>query len=120
MKRKRSQDTPPGDDDHRWIRLLKLQPGRLHDDVSCKIFKVSLASAPPYAALSYCWGSNVRSKTMRLNGEAFAVTENLWAALRRIRHGKKSRTVWVDALCISQTNDREKSIHVSMMGDIYA
>ena len=43
---------------------------------------------------------------------------NLAQALRRLRHCDDDRILWVDALCISQTDLGEKSQQVQMIGDI--
>lgn len=48
----------------------------------------------------------------------FHATINLWYALRRLRK-KSPRTLWVDAICINQQDDVEKSFHVAMMKDIF-
>lgn len=37
-----------------------------------------------------------------------------------LRHDSQSRSLWVDAVCINQTDDPEKSEQVKRMGEIYA
>jgi hypothetical protein len=48
------------------------------------------------------------------------VTPNLGAALQRLRHRFRRRTVWIDALCINQNDLEERAQQVSFMKDIYA
>jgi hypothetical protein len=48
-----------------------------------------------------------------------AVKPNLHAALRVFRHETESRRLWIDAICIDQENDEEKSIQVGLMRRIY-
>lgn len=49
------------------------------------------------------------------------VTENVFRALKRLRNGKgRQRLLWIDAVCINQNDQVEKSIQVSMMEDIFA
>ena len=48
------------------------------------------------------------------------ITQNLFVALRRLRHLEKSRTLWIDALCINQEDTKEKEVQVAMMGQIYS
>lgn len=55
-----------------------------------------------------------------LDGKKFAVTENLFEALTRLRDVKKVRTLWVDAVCINQKDNTEKTVQVMMMGKIYS
>ena len=45
---------------------------------------------------------------------------NLQLALRRLRLLRRTRTIWIDAVCIDQYNLEEKSSQVSFMRDIYA
>ena len=47
------------------------------------------------------------------------VTENIYHSLVWTRFLKQPRLVWVDALCIRQNNNTEKSTQVARMGSIY-
>ena len=51
---------------------------------------------------------------------ALAIAYNLEVALRHLRptHGAPRR-LWIDAVCIDQVNDAEKSTQVSTMGDVF-
>jgi hypothetical protein len=69
---------------------------------------VSLINTEPYNALSYCWGLETRSKSIRLylhrdaTAEKFGITENLHSALLALWNRKGEREtlrIWVDALC---------------------
>lgn len=48
------------------------------------------------------------------------ITRNLDTALRRLRRQECTRRLWVDALCINQSDDKERAHQVSMMDQIYA
>jgi hypothetical protein len=48
-----------------------------------------------------------------------SVTVNLWKALSDLRLRNKIRILWADALCINQSDEKEKSAQVQMMGEIY-
>jgi len=54
-----------------------------------------------------------------LQNEPYQVTVNLEAALRRLRKRNQSVVFWIDAICIDQTNEREKSVQIQLMDDIY-
>lgn len=58
---------------------------------------------------------------MQLGSSArmFSATENLIVALRHLRYPDRTRALWIDALCINQKDEREKSLQVGMMGSIY-
>lgn len=74
-----------------------------------------------YAALSYVWGSRSEHRTITIDGKSgIIVTNNLFAALKRLRQKTESRTLWIDSLCIDQTDIKERSWQVQMMGRIYS
>ena len=62
-----------------------------------------------------------------LDGQQFNITQNLHDALRRLTngHGGKQRLVakrdflWVDAICIDQSNITERSQQVPLMRKLY-
>lgn len=47
------------------------------------------------------------------------MTRNLQEALFHLRHAKSTRRLWVDAICINQTNDIEKPKQIRLMDRIY-
>ena len=76
-----------------------------------------------YIALSYVWGDTHTKQEIFVNGISMQVTHNLEAALRRLRDCcriKQGFKVWVDAICINQSNIVERSEQVGKMRDIYA
>jgi hypothetical protein len=77
---------------------------------------------PKYEALSYCWGSDELYKTIEINGQQIPVRRNLWGALKHLRHRlpRMKRTLWIDALCINQTDIMERNAQVSIMGSIFS
>jgi hypothetical protein len=50
----------------------------------------------------------------------FPVTRNLEEALRLLRLESRNRTFWIDAICINQKDDVERSAQVAMMRSIYS
>jgi hypothetical protein len=72
-----------------------------------------------YEAVSYTWGDATKCRTIECNGKSFGVSQNLFDALINMRLSDKSRTIWIDALCINQEKDAEKSEQVQYMYMIY-
>ncbi|KAI1053270.1 hypothetical protein LB506_012304 [Fusarium annulatum] len=110
----------PLDTDRREIRLASIVPGRWSEDVYCNLEVVSLDDTPTYEALSYTWGDPLDETSILLNGVTFLVTKNLHCALRRLRHSDEARHIWIDALCINQSNKPEKTRQIELMKDIYS
>lgn len=103
------------------IRLLLLQPaGSLPDEVACNITHAWLTNSPCYETISYVWGEPIFPQRIILEGRPFHITTNLSLALRHLRHVDRPRTLWIDAVCIDQSNNMERGQQVTFMGDIYA
>ena len=107
------------------IRIINLSPGNFEDEIYCTAQTISLDTLSEnlekiYEALSYTWGTSEKRKTIYLNGKPLKVTLNLYVALQYLRYPSKSRCLWVDAVCINQSNIRERNHQVQRMRDIYA
>ena len=102
------------------IRLLEIHSGALDAPILCSLFHIEIGPSVNYEALSYTWGSPEQAHGIICDGVSFNVTENLYAALRRIRHLETTRTIWIDQICIDQSNILERNSQVAFMGTIYA
>lgn len=102
------------------MRLLEICPGEYPEPVSCSLLRVD-ASGPniSYVALSYCWGDGKEVERVQIDGQQFAISAHLYQGLRRMRSSRASQYIWVDAICINQADDDEKSQQVQQMGAIY-
>lgn len=72
-----------------------------------------------YIALSYCWGNKEDTARIKLNGRVLDVQENLVNALSVLQRERPDEKLWIDALCINQEDETEKSREVARMKDIY-
>ena len=86
--------------------------------VCCTIEHVSLSQSPSYKCLSYCWGDLDDTRSIHLNGVEVHVTKSLESTLRELGR-RESVCLWVDALCINQSDLDERGRQVLRMGDIY-
>lgn len=128
------------------IRLLHLQPANdLEEPLSGILEHVSIDDHPAYEALSYAWSGvhinkqeddnelleliyddehhfgteHMQPGQISIDGVPLSTTWNLRDALRRLRGDSQPRALWIDAVCINQDDDDEKSIQVAMMAKIY-
>jgi hypothetical protein len=109
------------DGDERWVRILRLRPGIFGAAIHCDLTLEEVGKTEPFDALSYCCGPQILSRAITVNGRAgFCITENLWNALQRIRRPDVDRRLWVDAVCIDQENDREKSSQIRHLHVVYS
>ncbi|GKU09362.1 unnamed protein product [Fusarium langsethiae] len=108
------------------IRLLTLHPATDQQDQICctlshKELNPSDGSAfPVYEALSYVWGKPDFSELILLNDQDFFITPSLKYALSCLRSKTQPRVLWVDAVCINQSDIPERSQQVALMRDIYS
>ncbi|CAD0094765.1 unnamed protein product [Aureobasidium vineae] len=118
----------------RAFRLFILYPGSPNselegDIVTCRLKKPTTSSvvidaADPgdYEALSYTWGSVTDDDpVVNIHDRGtVSITNNLASALRALRAPRfKKRKLWIDALCIDQKNQEEKSLQISHMSIIF-
>ncbi|RFU26865.1 hypothetical protein B7463_g9465, partial [Scytalidium lignicola] len=101
------------------IRVIVIPPAEWVSELRCRLFHVSLDHNPSYEALSYTWGDQTSKHIITLDGAEIEISRALTVALRGIQYPNRPRTVWIDALCINQANDEEKSIQVQMMRRVY-
>ncbi|APA09178.1 hypothetical protein sscle_04g039480 [Sclerotinia sclerotiorum 1980 UF-70] len=107
------------------IRLLVLQPSvDITTNIHCTLVTTTLTKCENdiisgYTALSYVWGDARVTKSIYIDNKTFEVTANLDSALRHLRDSSRGQLLWVDAICIDQTNDNEKSKQVVQIGRVY-
>ncbi|KAH7381259.1 heterokaryon incompatibility protein-domain-containing protein [Phaeosphaeria sp. MPI-PUGE-AT-0046c] len=107
----------------REIRLISLCPSAdLQRQLECYCSVYKLDESPEFEALSYVWGAPDPSTdvVILINGESVSIGAALPNALLRLRRINEPRVLWADALCIDQSNTKEKSQQVPMMGGIYS
>jgi hypothetical protein len=113
--------TAPLDLKCREIRLVKIFRKEESDVIKCDFQCFPLeGDRPEFIALSYTWGKDVPYKNIEINGSHLPVRENLWRFLRRAQQANDFGFFWIDAICIDQSNSRERNHQVDMMRDIYS
>ncbi|EWG55806.1 hypothetical protein FVEG_13753 [Fusarium verticillioides 7600] len=106
------------------LRLLLVKPGDT-DSISVELRTVKSRTSQRFWALSYVWGARENPATIVLNDQPFSITRNLYNALYQYRrhvfndYGSDKVMIWVDAICINQNDQVEKSIQVPRMSEIY-
>ncbi|KAK5675619.1 hypothetical protein LTS10_011719 [Elasticomyces elasticus] len=107
------------------IRVLNIHHASDEDDpIHCSLHITDLEAPCRYEALSYSWsyrddGMITFDRTITCDGEVISVTQSAEEAIRRFRLPDQTRTLWVDAICIRQQDDVERSQQVALMARIY-
>lgn len=125
--------------DSRAFRLVTLHAGSQHASLKCSVKNYALDCSPEFQALSYTWGSPYPDEDADADGERrsrdlelptrsckldcsegyLLVTNNLLDALYQLRDNTSDLQLWIDAICINQSDVRERNSQVTLMGDIY-
>jgi hypothetical protein len=116
------------------MRILKLRPATSDtSQIDCSLIipemdpEGNLITPESYDALSWSWGTSEKTKYIRItqgdghNEKTYAksVTPTLYSALRSLRDHKRTRFLWIDAICINQENFDERNHQVEQMDRIY-
>jgi hypothetical protein len=133
----------------RFIRVLKIHPNDDERRLRCSLEIIDLNKSPVYDCLSYTWSdplyhelsadpSEAKKQTAELikqiecDGKIIPITENLEDALLQFSktgyistHVEGCREneqgfIWIDAICINQIDNAEKSVQIAMMDEIYS
>ncbi|KAK0710523.1 heterokaryon incompatibility protein-domain-containing protein [Apiosordaria backusii] len=89
-----------------WSRYISKIPAVIKEIVRTKLW-------------SLAYGFHVEDAT-GFTFEEVKVTSSLHLALRYLRSRSKTRTLWIDAICINQEDEDEKQVQIQLMQVIYA
>ena len=108
--------------DKQEIRLLQLLPGAEEDALAGELIHLDLKLSQPdlaFEAVSYCWGDKSQRVVFHINEGQIEVPLSASQALRRLRYQDRPRLLWLDAICINQSDVAEKNRQVALMHLVY-
>jgi hypothetical protein len=93
-------------------------------DLHGTLRSVSLDDNPSFSSLSYTWQGDETSvqrgtPKIKFSNGTIEITQNCWNALLRLRGLFGSLTLWVDSICINQSDEDEKRNQIPLMREIY-
>lgn len=134
------ENLPPGTNHIRLLTILSDYTGP-DDAIHCTLKTYALAEAPKYHALSYVWGTQDQSRTIVCSQKELKIkkelkiTPSLHATLLALKNqppklecpaeGDGTTVVegglplWVDQICIDQSDNEERAQQVKIMKSIY-
>jgi Heterokaryon incompatibility protein (HET) len=100
--------------------------------ITFSLLNFEIGSHPDYTALSYTWGDPVYEDVLDAGNRSIyhpfpnqkrhgklKVTSNLHDALLQLQRSGLTGYLWIDAICIDQSNAEERNHQVNMMCEIY-
>ncbi|KAK2608616.1 hypothetical protein QQS21_002842 [Conoideocrella luteorostrata] len=103
----------------RHFRLLTILPGTGDRPIRCSLRCHFIADELPYTAVSYCWGRTGADHEITVNGQRLPVTRSAFEVLHALRSCYRTRTVWIDYICINQAIEGDKTNQLPLMPRIY-
>ncbi|RBR05167.1 uncharacterized protein FIESC28_11416 [Fusarium coffeatum] len=100
------------------IRVLQVQPGDNSEPLSCKLINYCDASEKGWTCLSYTWGTELPKEEILINGVPFPVRSNVYSFLRQAQR-QGPRNLWIDSICINQSDIPERNSQVGLMSEIF-
>jgi hypothetical protein len=91
----------------------------MEENIYCSFMICNLEKPPAYHASSYVWGEESPIHHCRINGRTKWIRPGLFNALRRLRLAQGQLYIWIDDLCINQTDTLERNAQVKQMAMIY-
>ncbi len=121
------QFTDPSPSDYKYkplkhkedIRVILLYPRLGFGKICCSLQQGPIMSSLFYEAISYNWGTMDATEDIIVDGCAMKVTKSVHEILSTYSSLILPKLLWIDAICIDQGNDAEKSQQVPLMERIY-
>ncbi|KAK3675353.1 Folylpolyglutamate synthetase [Recurvomyces mirabilis] len=93
--------------------------------ICCPLIKTNIHKPRPYEALSYIWSDREDGQVLFdlgivCDGREIRVTKSAHNAMTAFRLPDRDRALWIDAICINQQDDVERTQQVSIMAQIYS
>jgi hypothetical protein len=87
--------------------------------LKCRLVSFDLRTCLEFRALSYKWGTSPASISIQVNSLDFYIRPHLFSFFEQV-HGSCEGFLWIDAICIDQTNVSERNHQVQLMGEVYS
>lgn len=104
------------------IRVLRLEPGDLDDELRASLTIASISSEEQplaYEPVSYCWVDATATSEIVLHDLKFSAPSSAVEALRYLRLSSEPRHLWIDSICINQYDTPERESQVEIIAGTY-
>jgi Heterokaryon incompatibility protein (HET) len=125
----------------RTVRLLRIEKGWPSEEIECRFEDFQLGPATSYDAISqeadrimedphleasksydaisYVWGTSPDEGSILIDGHRLVIKKRAYEIIHQARSMWMDKLIWIDGVCINQSDTEEKASQVVMMADIY-
>jgi hypothetical protein len=114
----------------RIIDVRELSEASTNQVLELEMFHTTFTDAAAYLAMSYAWGDPTPTKRVVCNNAYLLTPESTFRTLFTIYHHARQYStpfyragdrlnLWIDALCINQSDTDEKNFQVRLMDKVY-
>jgi hypothetical protein len=108
----------------RYIRLLECTTDVTTTEPRYSLVQYEIPTGTTlsnFEAISYTWGDPERVSALHLHDEPgiIGLTANLTEALPYLIKQSHTKRLWIDQLCINQSDNAEKAVQIGLMSEIY-
>ncbi|KAH7316903.1 heterokaryon incompatibility protein-domain-containing protein [Stachybotrys elegans] len=100
------------------LRIFQPLAGKDSEPLSCTLENYTDAPEAGWTCLSYVWGTEPATREITINGAPFRVRSNVYGFLRDARR-QRLANLWIDSICINQSDVDERNAQVELMREIY-
>jgi hypothetical protein len=100
------------------VRLIRILDGLPGSSIQCELWHTDLGEE--HTCLSYMCGDDEPAYAILVNGRKLLVRNNLSDFLADARDRRFRMPLWIDAICLNQSNVVERNHQVQQMWRIYA
>lgn len=105
---------------HKQIRLLDVRRNIPLLPLRAALVVVDIDDPPPYEAVSYTWDPDpTEHLPVAINGMQHSVPRNVHDILSRLGSTFSRRYIWIDSICINQSDEAEKVHQIKLMRHVY-
>jgi hypothetical protein len=101
------------------IRLLRMSRRLPFAELQCELIHTTFDEGPDYTAISYTWGDATPTHEILIDGCRAAISSSVYDILHHQRSYVGQKIIWIDSVCINQSDNDEKAKQAKLKGDIF-
>jgi hypothetical protein len=101
------------------IRLLRTSRRLPFTELQCELIHTTFDEGPEYTAISYTWNDATPKHEVLIGGRRAAINSSVYDILHHQRSYVGQKIIWIESICINQSDNEEKAKQAKLKGDIF-